>query len=579
LAERYGTADDISIHSINPVPSHYSDPDDDLDDDPSLNGDTNNPTRDGKLREAPTLPAAEAALRDIREFLRGIPRGKGGGYTPPQMDTFKRYRMDGMRSLLALYTNPLSKTYGKWGASSLQAALTLNHGRYCARQLCKLSRAYIYDRTVLPLNPYGDWNETMLVDEDLCTDVNAYLQEIGSHITAEKLVEFLTRPEIKEKHGITKKISTRTACRYLQALGYRFTHAKKGMYTDGHERVDVVDYRDNIFIPAWERLEVRMRNWKQNNVMECEPSTPGRRIVVWFHDETIYYANDRRRRAWYHKAAPAKPYAKGEGASLMIAWYVSADYGLMQVTSRDGKRSSRRVMKPGKNRDGYFTNEDILDQFQDAVAIAKEEYPDDDHVFVYDNATTHLKRPDDAVSSTKMPKFPKTWLIDVTKRDTLGQPVKKADGSIEKIKGRMRDTTFNGQPQALYFPNGHPRAGQFKGMQNLIRERGFPDIALKNAECKKPKCKDGVKDCCCRRFLYYQSDFVNVDSNLELLAKSLGVVVIFLPKFHCELNPIEQCWGYGKRLYRFFPESSREDQLEINALASLSDIPLDSIRR
>lgn len=262
----------------------------------------------------------------------------------------------------------------------------------------------------------------------------------------------------------------------------------------------------------------------------------------------------------------------------MIADYVSADYGFL--LSLDGKQSARHIMKPGKNRDGYFSNEDILEQFKEAVLIALEAYPDDEHVFIYDNATTHLKRPENAPSARHMPKNPKNWLIEVIKHDESGTALKKADGSYEKTMVRMADATFSdGQTQSLYFPEGHERAGQFKGMAIILEERGFKDASKKLAQCKNFKCAKDVTDCCCRRILFDQPDFASGESNLKILACKLGVQVIFLPKFHCELNPIEQCWGYGKRVYRLNPESSREDHLERNAIASMAEIPLASIRK
>src|SRR6266446_2386202 len=68
---------------------------------------------------------------------------------------------------------------------------------------------------------------------------------------------------------------------------------------------------------------------------------PGLHVITWFHNESIFYVHDRRMKGWYHKDAPAKPYKKGEGASLMIADFVSADFGWL--SSPDGKRSARRL--------------------------------------------------------------------------------------------------------------------------------------------------------------------------------------------------------------------------------------------
>lgn len=166
-----------------------------------------------------------------------------------------------------------------------------------------------------------------------------------------------------------------------------------------------------------------------------------------------------------------------------------------------------------------------------------------------------------------MPKNPskpdKNWLVEVTKRDASGKPeyLNLTDRSLAKIRIRMCDGQLpDGTPQPLYFEEGHPRA-------KLL------------SECPKFKCAPPALDCCCRRLLFNQPDFKNVESILESACKARGFRVIFLPKFHCELNFIEQCWGYAKRIYRMNPESSREDVLERNTLAALDAVPLESMRR
>jgi hypothetical protein len=98
------------------------------------------------------------------------------------------------------------------------------------------------DREVLPLNPYGDWNESLLVNENIVNEINIYLLSLRNEITAIKLMDFLHRNDIKEKYRIERDITHKTACRYLHALGYRFQHTPKGQYVDGHERGDVVAY-------------------------------------------------------------------------------------------------------------------------------------------------------------------------------------------------------------------------------------------------------------------------------------------------------------------------------------------------
>lgn len=553
----------------------------------------------GKLREAPSLAKAAEAVKDLAAALRGESRGPSSkGYKDPQIDLFVRHRLEGMRIFLNLYIDPRSTTYGHWGASALQASVGLGRGRHCMRSLCKLARQYIHDRSLLLVNPYGDWNESLLADEDVATDINLYLQEIGNDITAEKVVKYLARPEVMEKHGITKTISVRTARRYLNALGYRYSQPRKGQYNDGHERADVVYSRDKVYIPAIKKLEERMHHWRDDRP-EYGPHPKGKRVIAWYHDESIFYAHDRKRKNWYHKSF-SKLHQKGDGHSLMVSDFVSMDFG-WSPSSLDGTRTARRFIKPGKNRDGYFTNEDVLEQANELMDILNEVYPDFEHVLIYDNATTHRKRPDGSLSARHMPKFsskpateakPATgkkaatkakpavnFGVVVTARDADGKPLYTTSGQLQKVKIPMTGAEFDGKPQPLYFPANHPLEGLFKGMAVILQERGLGQHANKLAECKGFKCAPLAVDCCCRRVLFNQPDFANVKSCLETACEARGFTVLFLPKFHCELNFIEQVWGYAKRIYRFFPESSLEEDLERNVRKALDAVPLDMMRR
>ena len=165
----------------------------------------------------------------------------------------------------------------------------------------------------------------------------------------------------------------------------------------------------------------------------------------------------------------------------------------------------------------------------------------------------------------------------VYQRDTNGTLTQKP----QKMKVRMDDATFSdGSTQPLYFPDDHPSSpGCFKGMAVLLEERRLVMESKLWYECPGFKCKPGVMDCCCCCALYSQPDFVAVESLLEIHARVHGFEVLFLPKFHCELNFIEQCWGYAKRKYREFPASSKEADLERNLLAALEMVSIDKMHR
>jgi hypothetical protein len=78
-------------------------------------------------------------------------------------------------------------------------------------------------------------------------------------------------------------------------------------------------------------------------------------------------------------------------------------------------------------------------------------------------------------------------------------------------------------------------------MTKILQQRGLTEAAKLNASYKSFKCAEGATACCQHQVLYNQPDFAEQESALEILCRVQGFEVIFLPKFHCELNFIEQC--------------------------------------
>jgi hypothetical protein len=262
-----------------------------------------------------------------------------------------------------------------------------------------------------------------------------------------------------------------------------------------------VYYRQTIFLPAWAELDHRTRLWTTDNQeIANEALAAGRVLVVWFHDECTFYANNRWIVCWVHESEKAVPWTKGEGVSLMVADFISADYGWLM--SADGTQSTWVLFKAGKQREGYFTNADILNHTRTAMAVLDKDYKDEDHVLVFNNTTTHLKQEEDALSATKMPKFtPKdgrNWGAEVDELNKDCNPVHSTDGKVLKIQVRMESAKFSdGSPQSLYWPEGHKRAGVFKGMVAILVERGFADAFKLQAQHKDFKCAQNATGCCC----------------------------------------------------------------------------------
>ena len=111
----------------------------------------------------------------------------------------------------------------------------------------------------------------------------------------------------------------------------------------------------------------------------------------------------------------------------------------------------------------------------------------------------------------------------------------------------------------MVFSDGTP-----KGMKRILEERG---VNTKGMKAEKM-----------REVLGEMSDFKYEKTKVEKLVSSRGHRAIFIPKFHCELNPIESCWCHSKHYTRSHCDYTFPGLLAtINA--SLNSVTLDMIRK
>lgn len=105
------------------------------------------------------------------------------------------------------------------------------------------------------------------------------------------------------------------------------------------------------------------------------------------------------------------------------------------------------------------------------------------------------------------------------------QYFKFKDGEVP-ISGAKKDTNYSGVP---------------KGLKQLLQELGLYD-----SDMKRKVDGDGDKEKCMTSVFMAQPHIDNQKCILEEVTASLGHTVLMLPKFHCELNPMERRWGRAK---------------------------------
>jgi hypothetical protein len=175
-----------------------------------------------------------------------------------------------------------------------------------------------------------------------------------------KYMEVELFPHIHLKPG--RGISLRTARQWLRREGFRFVEHKKALYYDGHERPDVVHYRQNVFLPAMEKYRARLVEYipGPGEIVneKKKPNCVETRLVVCAHDEMTSQANDGKVRSWVCQDEHALK-KKGMGRGIHQSDVICSTVGWLKEASQS--------LEYGKNYEGYWTGELFVKQVRTAL--------------------------------------------------------------------------------------------------------------------------------------------------------------------------------------------------------------------
>jgi len=171
-------------------------------------------------------------------------------------------------------------------------------------------------------------------------------------------------PRIHMKVG--RGISISTARRWLRSEGFRYISHKKGLYFDGHDRPDVVEYRQNSFLPAMMEYAPRLVRYVVNDVEKELDTKPQnyveKRLVVCAQDESTAQSNDGKAKSWvFEDHHPLRK--KGAGRGIHQSDVICSTVGWLEKGSQ--------TIEYGKNYDGYWTGELFVKQVIVNICIMK----------------------------------------------------------------------------------------------------------------------------------------------------------------------------------------------------------------
>ena len=268
-------------------------------------------------------------MRRLLQSKRRAPKGQDLQHHLQVLE-FLRFQRHGLQK-------PFWKRTRKAAVSLIAAAN--GHGNRVRKRIINNEKSWIKGRHISSTHQgKSPMLHRLIDDEGTKLALREYLAGAGEAITGQSvayaisqywqtgILPFEEKPELKNpsqsyssetntqlaalaesRREVQNTLSSQTAVKWLQEMGYKFRDVRKGVYKDGHERADVVAYRQAEFLPALQALENRMVHWELINANGEEelrmvyPSDlpPGvRPVVLIVHDESTFNANDGRLKIW-----------------------------------------------------------------------------------------------------------------------------------------------------------------------------------------------------------------------------------------------------------------------------------------
>ena len=117
----------------------------------------------------------------------------------------------------------------------------------------------------LPPEKQGRYTDrSLLSDKELQMAARTYLTSLPTGEVTPTCFCYILNEHILPllRHTLKNMLSECTAQQWLIKLGLRNKHLGQGVYMDGYEQPDVVEYQNNTFLPLMALYQGRMVKWK-----------------------------------------------------------------------------------------------------------------------------------------------------------------------------------------------------------------------------------------------------------------------------------------------------------------------------